>query len=194
METLFSTVAQISFTIVGLFFVALTVDSDARKFWFGQKPQSRYAYLNLLVMLFPGILALGGMVSMDEGVFPSWPISAMLVCILSTWIYLRFKEIEKSLGYEAIYQYETILETPKLISWYSGFLLFLSIFGVLANLNGASDNFRETMNIFAGIFLFFSVGVSIVPINVFLRIYTENQKDETVKKKNNKKTRKIPSK
>ena len=43
METLFSTGAQISFTIVGLFFVALTVDSESRKFWLGDKALNKPA-------------------------------------------------------------------------------------------------------------------------------------------------------
>src|SRR5258706_14764314 len=99
MDTLFSTVAQISFTIVGLFFVALTEDSDSRKFWFGQKPQSRYAYLNLLVMVIPGVFALGGLVSLNNGMFPCWPIVALFLFLLSLWIYRQFKELNQPPNY-----------------------------------------------------------------------------------------------
>lgn len=66
MENFFSTIAQVSFTIVGLFFVAITLDSETRDFWFNQKPHDRYTYLNFLVMLLPGFLALGGLISVAD--------------------------------------------------------------------------------------------------------------------------------
>jgi hypothetical protein len=113
MEALFATVAQISFTIVGLFFVVLTVDSDSRDFWSGQKPQSQYAYLNLLDMLLPGLFAVGALINLSEGSFPSWPIVALLLFLFLLWIYFQLKTLKKSQNYQEIIRYESILEVPQ---------------------------------------------------------------------------------
>lgn len=176
METLFSTVAQISFTLVGLFVVALTVDSDSRIFWFGEKPQSRYAYLNLLIMLIPGLFALGGLVSLGEGIFPSWPIAAMFLLIIVILAYRQLKMLKKSPDYKLISDYETNLDSLNVLKGHIWYLLFLSVVGSLAYSSPAGKPLQGYMDILAKIFLYFALVTSVFPVNIFLRVYTENKK------------------
>lgn len=175
MEQLYSTVAQISFTIVGLFFVALTVDSETRNFWFGQKPQNRYAYLNLLDMLFPGLLSLGALLSSGEGKIPSWPFVSFFFFLLLIWVFIELRRLRASPGYHIIAEFESILDVRKSTLLEICYLFFLFFFGIISVFSN-NIAFQTGMNFLFAIFLFFSISSSVIPVMVFLRVYTENKR------------------
>jgi hypothetical protein len=71
---LFGTIAQISFGITGLLFVALTIDEQRIKRWFAKKNVT-FAALSFLMVVLPGFISLVGLIpditSKDLSIFAS---------------------------------------------------------------------------------------------------------------------------
>jgi hypothetical protein len=177
MEQLFPTVAQISFTIVGLFFVALTVEPESRDFWFGNKFNSRFAYINLLFMLLPGFLALGALMPPLAFIKARYLV-AILLLIVYWGLWRELRRIKKSETFHQIKDFEESLDFAKSAGSDIFFLLLLVIFGVLSYFNDLMANYADFL--FA-LFLFSLTITSIIPVNVFLRVYAQMKEDRNNK-------------
>lgn len=174
MEQLFSTVAQISFTIVGLFFVVLTLDSRTRDYWFGHMDRSRYAYLNLFVMLFPGLLSIGALVKVDAGI-SALPFIAFFLWILYGWIGLQLLKMKKSSEVRGVKILEKRIDAFGSLIFYEVSLLFFTIVGAVA-IVAQNQALTSVVDLLFGSFLFASVILSVLPVIGFLAIYVENKK------------------
>ena len=62
MEKLLATVAQVSFTAIGLLLVVLAGDTDSRRFWFSHEYRSLHARATLLPLLLPGFVSVGALI------------------------------------------------------------------------------------------------------------------------------------
>ncbi len=69
--TLFTTLAQVSFTVSGLMAVAIAGDSKRRDYWFGHEARSLFVYKSFLLLLLPGFVSIGGLIP-SAGKVPSW--------------------------------------------------------------------------------------------------------------------------
>ncbi len=174
METLFATVAQVSFTIVGLFFVALTVDAETRDFWFSQKTRSRYVYLNLLIMLLPGFLSLARLVTSKDGISFMLPFLSFLLFFLFFGFSREIKQIKKEKSYTAIADFEGVLDLQAEIRLSKWILFFIAIWGGAALIIQSKEISVTLDYFFSGFLVLFSI-VSILPVNVFLRVYSEGK-------------------
>jgi hypothetical protein len=171
MEQLFSTVAQITFTIVGLFFVALTVEPESRDFWFSNKINSRFVAINLIFMLLPGFLALGGLLPPLYSLH-SWPIMN-ISWSFAYWIILRRLFQMKKLGelhhLKALEEEMDFLTSCRLTI---GFLILVTILGIYSYFAPSLATFTDFL---FSIFLFASIVASISPVSAFLRAYLANK-------------------
>lgn len=61
LTNLFGTIAQVSFGIAGLLFVALTIDEQRKKRWFDPKHVS-FAAIGFLMVVYPGFVSLLGLI------------------------------------------------------------------------------------------------------------------------------------
>src|SRR5690348_4964154 len=113
MDSLFSTIAQISFTLLGLFVVALTIDAKSRKFWFGETHRRQYASITLLYTILPGLLALCGLVPPLDGKLPSWLLLSILLFVIYVSRYFALWKITKSPEFQDLLIYEAKLEALK---------------------------------------------------------------------------------
>jgi len=166
METLFSTVAQISFTILGLFFVVLTVDSETRTRWFNQNPENHYMRLNFLVMLVPGFLSLGGLINLGEGIFRSWIVASFILFSLSLLTYIQLRKLKKEPGYKRIANLETRLNISNIALTNAIAFLALSIFGFASSYAHDFIHLAQQEEILKT-FVVLSLVDSILPVIVF---------------------------
>jgi hypothetical protein len=173
MENLFSTIAQISFTLVGLFYLALTLEAKSKDFWFGEKLQSRYVYLNLLFLLLPGFIALSGLIPSAWESISIWPFSGLFLVIIYYFLFREFKKITKELNYGLLLPYEERLDSLGSIKTSLWLLFGASVVGVLAYLSIPSA--IAFANFLFGLVLFGITMVSILPINVFITVYSQNK-------------------
>lgn len=169
MESLFSTIAQISFTLLGLFIVALTIDVKSRKFWFGEAHRRRYASIILLYTILPGLVALGGLIPLlHEGV-PSWLLLSIFLFAMYVSRYLALWKIVKSPEFHDVLVYETKLET---INTARTSLILLTLLILSGSISLYQDNNLIT-NFLLGFFLFAFTAVSFMPITIILGISFE---------------------
>jgi hypothetical protein len=181
METFFSTVAQISFTIVGLFYVAITLDSATRDYWFGQYPHSRYAYINFLVMLMPGFLSLGGLVIVgNEKIMPSWPFAGIFLCLVYGSFYFGLRKLRKDPNFAQIVEIERELNIANTVFWDTVFLLALSIFGFSSSyVNNTSTLGQQEFGL--KVLISFSIIGSTLSIIIFTRAFAEINRNSSIK-------------
>lgn len=173
MEQLFSTVAQVVFTIVGLFFVSLTFDANTRDFWFGQETNRRYVYINLLVMVFPGFLALGRLIAFPGEISWVFPGCSMLFFCLFLWVYRLVGKLKKESNFLAIVDIDRILDIRR--SVFS--VLIVSFFCTLGIVNYFAKNqdSAKMFDYFLGFFLLSLIFTSIINISVFFRTPAKTQ-------------------
>ncbi len=195
METLFSTVAQISFTLVGLFYLALTVDAKSKEFWFGERLHSRYAYLNLLFLLMPGFVALSALIPSPWESFPIWPLTNLLLVAFYCFFVRDLARLKKELNFNKISHYEERLDSVTSARTNILLIFSASVVGIFAFL--VFPQVVPYANSFLGFILFLIVMVGIVPINIFISVNTQNRlaknggktrsrREKTVKKIRNK--------
>ena len=96
LTTMFSTLAQVSFTVSGLMAVAIAGDADRRNYWFGDKARSLFVYISFLLLLLPGFISVGGLIPSYSEKIPSWPYIAFfwgfLYLMLSITFFFRKKK------------------------------------------------------------------------------------------------------
>lgn len=61
LENLFGTMAQVSFSLAGLLFVALTIDEQRKKRWFDPKNVA-FTAMSFFMIVFPGFISLWGLI------------------------------------------------------------------------------------------------------------------------------------
>lgn len=174
MENFLSTIAQVSFTIVGLFFVAITSDFETRNFWLSRMPYNRYTYLTFLVMLFPGFMALTSLVSVDVNKFPAWIIAAIIFFLIYSWIYIQFRGLKKHQDYKEISQLEYKLDISGLALLHTVFLSVIPLLGLLSYFKHDIISL-EILEIILRIYLSLSVLSGVLPVIVFSRELPENR-------------------
>lgn len=174
MENFLSTIAQVTFTIVGLFFVAITSDVESRDFWLGRMPYNRYTYLNFLIMLFPGFMAVTGMVSAELNKFPAWTMAGMIFFFVYFWVYRQFRSLKMHSDYPKISHLEYKLDISTIAFFHSLFLLFIPLSGLLSYISNNSNlliNFEYVLRIYLSL----SVVSGVLPAMVFARELSENK-------------------
>lgn len=186
MDALFSTIAQISFTLVGLLFLSFTVDAKSRLFWFGKYPKNRYAYITVLYLILPGGLALGGLIPSYWKTVPSWLPFSFLMLVIYVFLFFELIKLKKEKKYKDIAAFENKLDLSKSALSNLGFILVSIIFGLLAVLTSSSQIMLFS-NFLFGLVLCIMTIINIVPISVFLRVQTEVfNKSQKLNKKLNK--------
>jgi hypothetical protein len=173
METLFSTVAQLSFTIVGLFFVALTVDSDSRNFWLGDKALNKYVTVNFFILLLPGLLSVSWLVPFSILGFPAWLYIVSVLFFMYFYVYSELLKFYKSKAYRQIADYESAIDVKKALKFGINGLAILTVVGVYDGIT--NQPIYDSMIAILGIYLFLLVLTSVIPVYVFLRKGAENK-------------------
>lgn len=79
--TLFTTLAQVSFTVSGLMAVAIAGDEKRRDYWFGHEARSLFVYIGFLLLLLPGFISIGGLIPSTMRV-PAWVFVTMSLGLL----------------------------------------------------------------------------------------------------------------
>lgn len=176
MENFFSTISQITFTVIGLFFVSVTFDAETRKFWFYEKFYSRYTYFTFLVMLFPGFLSIGGLVSAKENEFPAWTITGLIFLFIYIWVFLEFRKLKKSYEYKKIKELEYSLDVYGTLRFHLVFLLILPAYGFLCYVVDQHSILRGVETI-VRTYICLSVASNVLPMMVFTKKIVNDKND-----------------
>lgn len=182
MENLFSTVAEISFTLLGFLILVFTIDTKSRKFWFRQYPQSRYAYINILFMIMPGFLALGGLLPSISDKLPAWVVVNIFAFIFYFLFTIELYKIKKSPEYKKISIYEERLDITKTAISnlvLLGLLTLIAIFAFVSN----NTSIFSFAHFFFGFLLVSFIITGIVPVVVFFKVSAENKKKPRAKRR-----------
>jgi MFS family permease len=130
LETLFTTLAQVSFTVSGLMAVAIAGDSNRRDYWFGHKSRSFFVYINFLLLLLPGFISLSALITEING-RPSWTVSAILLGLLfgalSISFFFRKRKLSEPNEYKRLEG--KFSKVNREMGLYSVALIFLGVFG-----------------------------------------------------------------
>ncbi len=189
METLLATTAQASFTFVGLFYLALTINSRTREFWFSEKLHSRYAYINLLFLILPGFIALSGLIPSPSKAIAIWPFTSIFLVILYWLLFRDLVRLKKELRSKKILLYEERFDSIDSARSNLYLLLFTSVFGIGAYLF-FSDVVVFANSIF-GIGLFLIIMLSIVPVHVFMSTNSPNNASVKLTKKTSQRSKSV---
>ena len=80
LSSLFTTLAQVSFTLTGLLAIAVAGDNYRRVFWFGDKSRSTFISICFLLLVLPGFVSIGGLIVPPfETRIPTWPIATIIL-------------------------------------------------------------------------------------------------------------------
>lgn len=97
--TLFSTLAQVSFTVSGLMAVAIAGDSKRRDYWFGNESRSLFVYITFLLLLLPGFFSIGGLIPTPSNLnIPSWTYTSLSLGILYLLLFITYFFRKKKLA------------------------------------------------------------------------------------------------
>lgn len=169
MLTLFTTLAQVSFTISGLLAVAIAGDSKRRDYWFVNKSRSLFVYLTFLILLLPGFISVGGLIPLTY-IIPSWVVVSflfgLLYFLLAITMYFRkrkladvdeFKRLEKN-----------IFKVNSEIGLLGMGMLIASIYGGFWSYTSPSIEYPNTEG-WLGLILFYATVSGAISSVIFLR-------------------------
>lgn len=178
---LFTTVAQISFTLAGFVVVVIMGDKVIRESWLQEKPRASYVFIVLLFLVMPGLIALGGLIQPRSDI-PSWPFSSTPILVI---YFILLREILNAL-HESGNQETLILEgTVNAINFLRRFITIfaiLSIIGVLTYYLTSPQFSKDLIEILLGSFLGLSIFSSSVVTILMLKADADIRKKDHEKK------------
>lgn len=178
METLFSTVAQISFTIVGLFFVAITVDPDSKDFWLGDKTLSQYVTVIFFMMLLPGLISIGWLIPFSLFSIPASLYVTGTSFFVYCYVYFDLLKFYKSSAYKQIANFETSLDAKGILKF--NIIGLVVLIGASMYISFVDNSLNNSLSSAIGIYLFVLILSSVIPPYVFLRKSAESKRQKEV--------------
>lgn len=137
LTSLFTAVAQVTFTLAGLLAIAVVGDEHNRRFWLGLEPRAVFVFLSFMFLLIPGVFSIGGLVFSSSNAklaqaIPAWPFSAAIAGGLY-WLMVLFlnlglrsaRRLRDRLEFRRLDNQITITRGYRYIG--SGFLLFAGL-------------------------------------------------------------------
>lgn len=161
LNPLFSTVAQVAFTLTGLMFIAVAGDPENRKFWLGYRPRAVFVYICFMMLLLPGLLAIGGLIFTSSSsndklvvIAPSWPIAAAAIGSLYLYVSRLISGWKNQpQDYKELLRLDKKLPVIGLLSLLGLAFILLAILGGVGYLVKASVVYSAYVEIAMGVFL-----------------------------------------
>jgi hypothetical protein len=128
LKDLFTTIAQVSFALTGLVFLALTLNDTTREFWFSET-NSAYVNLNLATLILPGIISLGGLIPQVPFLkIPSWVWMTLFIGLLYLYLAFRTAFITRNIRYKGFPKIEKQFGDVRFGLWiYSLHMILVSL-------------------------------------------------------------------
>jgi hypothetical protein len=128
--TLFTTLAQVSFTVAGLMAVAIAGDGDRRDYWFRHEARSLFVYVSFLLLLLPGFVSIGGLIPSTYKV-PSWAFVTLFLGLLYSALAITFGVRKRKLAEAAEFRRleKKYLGTISELGFYGFATLFIAAVG-----------------------------------------------------------------
>jgi len=171
LSTLFTTLAQVTFTVAGLMAIAIAGDSKRRDYWFSHEARSLFVYQSFLFLLLPGFVSLGGLIpSSPDNDSSSWIFSSLifgfLYALLSLEFFKRKRKLKEPKEFNKLVT--KISNVSRDMFTYGITLFFLSIIGIGAFYAESIKN-QFQMGIFLGVVLILAIFSSTVNSVILLR-------------------------
>jgi hypothetical protein len=179
MEALFSTVAQICFTIVGFFFVGLTVDAETRVYWLAKKERAQYVSLIFLNMLLPGLFPIGFLIPLSFLSLPAWLYVAAILLVAYLYIQIAWLKAQKALEVRKhVARFESSFDVNGNLKFSITVLVLLIVAGVSNILWGIPST--DLLSFVIGLCLFILILGGVISAYLFLRKNTEVRYQESL--------------
>ena len=80
LKQLFTTLAQVSFTLTGLLAIAIGGDKQRRDYWFENEDRSLFVYICFIMLILPGLVSVSGLIPSDTVFyFLPWPFFTIIL-------------------------------------------------------------------------------------------------------------------
>lgn len=181
--SLFTTLAQVSFTVTGLLAIAIAGDNKIREYWFKHQSRSFYVQISFLLLLLPGFVSIGSLITISSKTnIPTWPYAGMIFGLIYSSLAIGFFFRKKNLADPGEFrrlEHKFFKVIPDM-GIYGLALIFLSLFGLSAYYSATRINFDQ-IQIGFGVLLVFSVLSSTATSIILLRAYElpMNVREET---------------
>jgi len=175
LSTLFTTLAQVSFTVSGLMAVAIAGDSKRRDYWFGHEARSLFVYISFLLLLLPGFVSIGGLIPPSiKTTIPSWPFTTFVLGVLySTLAVVFFFRKRKLAEPEEFKRLEQRFSKVNSEMGLFGFaMIFVSVGGYSGYYTASNLTYSQAETL-VGIILFIAMMSGAVASVVLLRVNDE---------------------